>query len=269
MSPLAVPLDPSLAESSTRVVPVFQMNGISYNDNEPSAMALDTQQPQLSQPVHEAVKSGHHSTVQLLLRLQPSTLDIKDSRGRTPLSFAASNGYVDIAKTLLMAGADYAICDNHGDYPMHRAAENGNTDMLQLLMDHLADIQVVNNSGFTGLFIASQHGHSAAVALLLSRGADPNVVSVKWRRCALHQAAQNGHVEIVQLLISHGADIHALEARDATPLWLASQGGHTDIVRMLLEKGAAVDSRLAGTYHTPLHMSCQNGHLQTSQLLVA
>ncbi|HCR38575.1 MAG TPA: hypothetical protein DIV80_03745 [Synergistaceae bacterium] len=78
----------------------------------------------------------------------------RDKDGGTPLYYACEENdstltrrdrsypvdHLDIARTLIEAGADVNAKDIQGWTPLHEAAEAGRTDIVQLLLDHGADV---------------------------------------------------------------------------------------------------------------------------------
>jgi RNA polymerase primary sigma factor len=60
-------------------------------------------------------------------------VNARDESGTTLLSLAASKGRIGIAKLLLEAGADPAICDRQGKDPLKIAQANGFIDIVELL----------------------------------------------------------------------------------------------------------------------------------------
>ncbi|KAL8881573.1 MAG: hypothetical protein Q9198_001245 [Flavoplaca austrocitrina] len=67
--------------------------------------------------------------------------DLKDSYGRTPLSYAAGNGHVPAVQLLLEKRADIDFKDNDRRTPLWYAAEKGHVAVVQLLLDKGAEIQ--------------------------------------------------------------------------------------------------------------------------------
>ena len=97
----------------------------------------------------------------------------------------------------------------------------------------------------------------------------PNVgIGYNKKQTLLHLASEEGYTEIVKELIAMGADINAQNSSLHTPLNLVADGeNRTETMKVLLEKGANVnipDSQ----YCTPLHITCEQGNLEGTRLLL-
>ncbi|MBT4962636.1 MAG: hypothetical protein HON32_00500 [Francisellaceae bacterium] len=95
--------------------------------------------------------------------------------GSTPLHFACQYNKKNITEYLLSVGADYSFQDDTGCGPMHVAASNGDLEMLKTLLvsstDNAMRHRLINDrvaGGGTPLFIACQKGHLNIVKFLLS-----------------------------------------------------------------------------------------------------
>lgn len=121
--------------------------------------------------------------------------------GDTPLHVAAAGHRVEIARSLLAAGAEVAAAANRrNSQPLHYAADGnpGNAtwnperqvEMLQLLLDAGADIQAQDQNGATPLHRAVRTRCATAVRFLLEAGADVTVRN-KPGSTPFHLAVQN------------------------------------------------------------------------------
>ena len=90
----------------------------------------------------------------------------------TPLHEAANNGYVDVAKLLIKAGADINKGDRIGWTPLHEAVRNGHENVANLLIEAGADINKGDGDGKTPLHLAAERGHENMAELLIEAGAD-------------------------------------------------------------------------------------------------
>ena len=81
----------------------------------------------------------HHHAPTLLNLACPLTAHPLPSQDMTALMKAADRGRIEVAKTLLDAGADHAPADVNGWTALIYAAEGGNFDVLKALVDAGAD----------------------------------------------------------------------------------------------------------------------------------
>ncbi len=196
-------------------------------------------------------------------------IDSRDSNRRTPLMYAAWNGYDDIANRLLAAGANPELRDRDGNNAFDYAASRGLVDSLHFLLqrthtndDHymeyaqiiqatyaadparlpegtgkLTSVNHVNPEGQGPLHIAAGNGSLQLIDALVKRGAKVNLANNN-KQTPLHWAAWNNQASVVKYLIEQGGDISATDYGGNTPLILAAQNGGTESVQQLLAKGA-------------------------------
>ena len=67
--------------------------------------------------------------------------------GRTPLHFAAGNGHLQCARTLLRLGADINATDTALNTPVLHAALNGRKDVVEALEELECDMDHENSDG--------------------------------------------------------------------------------------------------------------------------
>ena len=214
--------------------------------------------------VHLAAYFGVDNAVQFLIG--SNNPDSNDSYGRTPLSWAAQNGHVEVVRLLLDRGADITAAGSGGETPLYCASWYGHIEVVRLLLDRGADITAADSDGWTPLSCASWYGHIEIVRLLLDRGADITAAnSDGWT--PLYCASRNGHIEVVRLLLDRGADITAADSDGWTPLYCASWNGLIEIVRLLLDRGADITAANSDGW-TPLYCASLNGHVEAIRLLL-
>ncbi|PGH04120.1 hypothetical protein AJ80_08582 [Polytolypa hystricis UAMH7299] len=196
-------------------------------------------------PLHLAAKLGLHQIISPLLD-NVIDLNAKDSRGRTPLSYAAEcgheavapacNGHTDVVKLLL--AVDEIVPDLRDKYrktPLSHAAYSGYEKVVELLLSS-PDVNphVISHRGYTPLFWAVYGQSEAVVKLWLDRQeVDLNYKNEYGNTAVCHAAAQ-GHVGILKLLLAKGADPEARGTRDRTPLRAAISSQCLEAVRLLL-----------------------------------
>jgi ankyrin repeat protein len=131
----------------------------------------------------------------------------------TALHFAAREGHVEAAQTLIGAGADLDVGDNYGTTPATIAVLNGHLDVAATLLDAGADPNVQDRYGRTPLFAAT----------------DLNTMDVNPRPTP---AITGDHrpVDIVRLALARGAEVDLPISADGLPQWVAQGGGHNPML---------------------------------------
>lgn len=99
---------------------------------------------------------------------------------------------------------------NVSDYtPLSLAASGGYVNIIKLLLAHGAEINSRTGSklGISPLMLAAMNGHTAAVKLLLDMGSDINAQIETNRNTALTLACFQGRHEVVSLLLDRKANV--------------------------------------------------------------
>ena len=195
----------------------------------------------VSDRFYQAIRNGNAADLGALLKSQD--VNAKDSRGATPLMYAAAFGNVGQMKLLLESGA--AVNARNAFNATALIWAGGDPVKSQMLLDHGADVNVRTQQGRTALMVAAKrNGNAALVRLLLERGADTKAAD----DTALITAALSGDVEIMRLLIEKGANVNSIGPRlGETPLHFAAASGSVEAVRLLLAKGANPNAALKNT----------------------
>jgi hypothetical protein len=119
-----------------------------------------------------AAKDGYADIVRDLLKAG-ARLDAKDNDGDTALMYAAIDDRVEVVKALLIAGADVNAQNNKGDTPLMAAALRGRTEVVRALLAGGADVGLRNQRGQTAVSLAEAEGHAETIDLLKQAGAEP------------------------------------------------------------------------------------------------
>ena len=163
-----------------------------------------------------------------------------DLRGFTGLHGVAYTGITQVAAAMVdMKTWDLNGRDSKGQTPLIWAARHGNFALAKLLLDQLdVDPSLADNHGVTPLIRAARTGHQDVVRLLLQReGVNPNLGD-EDSQTPLSHAAESGHEGIVKILLER-EDVNpdSVDEYGQTPLSHAADSGHEGIVKMLLARG--------------------------------
>ena len=215
---------------------------------------------------HCACAFGLQTAVCNILDSENADIDAATAIGNTALIRAASSGYVDLIKLLLIRGADPMKANWYGT-ALHCAAEAGQCESIRLLLDSGINVDLRDTFGRTPLHCASDQRHVLAMELLLDMGADPNARD-NTGVMLIHDAVQVGDERIMRRLLRDvRVDISATTNRESTALHYAAIGGHANVVRMLLDVGVEIDAR-DDSGRTALHLAAAWGRQDVVRLLL-
>jgi ankyrin repeat protein len=194
-------------------------------------------------PLLYAARENCAKCVDVLLE-NKADIDLPDPDGVSPLLVAIMNANWDLAKQLIVAGADVNQWDIYGEAPLLTAV-----DLRNRIDGGRASIDPTNTT--RGL---------AIVNLLLERGADPNMqlffkpanvrgpggTTTTRGATPLIRAANNGDLEVVKILLDHGADATLYTADRQTPIHAAIAGRAAEpqaveLIRILQKAGTDVN----------------------------
>jgi uncharacterized protein len=168
----------------------------------------------------------------------------------TPLTMAAREGDVEMARVLVNAGADINAAAGDGKTALSLAIFNGNYEVASFLVDNNADVNKADAQRFTPLFWAVDRRNMETapnfpwmvtvdpmplIRKMLDAGANPNALVNNTPRArmregsprivfatALMRAAFAGDLELVKLLLERGADPKILSKDNETMLSAAA-----------------------------------------------
>lgn len=149
----------------------------------------------------EAAAVGKFDVVAYIVGNHPDSVDDFAPDGFTPLGLACYFGQTEVARYLMMKGADVNLPSNNGFHvlPIHSAAAGNYTDIVRALVNAGAQVNVKQQAGVT----------------------------------PLHSAAQNGNADILILLLEHGAEVNTRMEGGKTPADLAREKGFEEIADIL------------------------------------
>ena len=146
-----------------------------------------------------------------------------------------------MAIELLKRGADPNKERGHnGSTPLHLAIIKENLDLAKKLLIEGAQLETRDDYGYTPLLEAVNFGASAEIIdLLLEHGANVHAVT-KDKNTALHFAAQHDDANMIRILTERGLLADVEDNNGCTPLHEAAHHGSKDAAEILTEKGQSL-----------------------------
>lgn len=160
------------------------------------------------------------------LEAEKDILDVgDDASNNAALHVAAENGYTELARLLVQAGADSMAQNRDGKTPVDLANEQGHGSLAQRLE------QVPK------LHAAAAAGNVEAVKKFIDEEQSINVKHPRDGYTPLHEAVRKGHADVVQVLLGAGADLFLRDKNQATALDVALEKGHAEIAKTIRRAG--------------------------------
>jgi ankyrin repeat protein len=149
----------------------------------------------------EASAAGKFDVVAHIVFNHPDAVNLYADDGFTPLGLACYFGQSEVARYLVLKGADVNLPSNNGFnvFPLHSAAAGNYTNIARMLVDNGAQVNVKQQASST----------------------------------PLHSAAQTGNLELLILLLENGAEVNARMEGGKLPADLAREKGFDDIAEIL------------------------------------
>jgi ankyrin repeat protein len=150
----------------------------------------------------EASAAGKFDVVAHLVYTHPEAVNFYAEDGFTPLGLACYFGQYEIARYLVLKGADVNLPSNNGFrvYPLHSAVAGDYTNIARMLIENNAQVNVKQQAGATALHSAAQNGNIDLLILLLEHGADVSI-RMEGGKLPADLAREKGFVEIAEALV--------------------------------------------------------------------
>lgn len=213
-----------------------------------------------------AVNKDDIGAIRALLKKGADIDTVSSNYGYTPLMQAVLKKKIDVARYLIIRGANFNQQANDGKTALHLAAIINDAEMFKMLIaagtnTYITDIedkrafQYVTSAKMASqlalyydnmneaLLSCAELGILGCVKFAIERGADVNT-SDKNRNTALILAAQNGDEAVINWLLYKGARPGKINIKGNTAALLARRHGYTDIADSL--ETAEIQEEIAG-----------------------
>ncbi len=201
--PQAASSSPAPASSSPRNAP--EQPPTSAPATPPPLALSAAEQAQLDQELIAAAKANNAPLVAGLIG-RGGNVNAKDAIQDSAFLYAGAEGFNEVLRLALAAGADVASTNRYGGTALIPASEHGHVETVQILIAAGVPVNHVNNLGWTAMQEAILLNNGGprqleVVRLLLDAGADPDIRDPEGRT-ALQNAERLGFAEIAALIRS-------------------------------------------------------------------
>ncbi|XP_069670620.1 uncharacterized protein [Periplaneta americana] len=206
-------------------------------------------------------------------------LEIKDSKGMTPLSWAACRGHLETVRLLVEKGAEVNTSDVFLPSPLHGAIYGSHVNVVKFLIKSGANVNAYDRNDQSPILAATRQNNVDVVKPLMKEGADVNAYNtygesladvyacVTYGESPIFAAARGGNVDTVRLLMDNGADVNVCNMFGEIPIFAAARGGNVDTVRLLMDNGADINvCNMIG--ESPIFAAARGGNVDTIRLLM-
>jgi len=184
----------------------------------------------------------------------PRRVGPEKTGGMTALLFAAREGHMETARTLIEGGADLNQMSADQFSPLVMAIANGHLTLAKYLLDKGADPNKVSISGLTALYAVidvqwaphawfpqptteqEKVGYLDLMKDLIAHGANVNAQSSGGRMAVHYATERNTGPKTLALLVEAGADLLARDADGRTPLEIAKLNEKTRLVEWITKR---------------------------------
>jgi ankyrin repeat protein len=204
---------------------------------------VDVSDTGIAEGLIRAVRRGHKSITEKLVK-NGTKLDERDQEGRTPLSWAAGNGFTDIAKCLIDGGAFLETCDAIWSPPSHLLNSNAELSGVATLFNMYDDVALRYPKGWTALRWAVEGNQQETAILIIENGADVLGKDL-WGSCSLSAAIAKRQEPILRAMIQYNKEA-CKKARlwyHWTALHIAAAHRSLSVMKLLLPDAADVTLR--------------------------
>ena len=218
----------------------------------------------LMSPLIEGLEMENSDIVLFLIVEACVNLNVKDSKGASPLHISVYNSMADIVEKLLECDVSINAKDDEGVTLLIIAAQEGDRNILKTLLQKNAQIDEQDLSGSTALMVAVKQylfedvseETRECVEMLLEWNADVNATDNENNNVLMQcdEAWSEANEELRLALIRAGCSINQQNDKGENHLVQAVESAHINVIEELIAHGADVNI-CVNNFYTPLDVT--------------
>uniref|UniRef100_A0A1I8A3N3 ANK_REP_REGION domain-containing protein n=1 Tax=Steinernema glaseri TaxID=37863 RepID=A0A1I8A3N3_9BILA len=148
-----------------------------------------------------ACEEGNLAALKELATVHRMNLDVVNRLGETAVHVSAGAGHPQIVMFLHSRGCPISTADSRGDTPLFWAARNGHGHVIRYLCQDPDQVSIngINKSEETALHVATRYSQTDAALALLEAGANIDLQD-EHGETALHIASWHGYAGLLHVL---------------------------------------------------------------------
>ncbi len=185
---------------------------------------------------------GNIKLLELLIEYG-ADINIKDSKGNTPLYLAVEYSEEAVVELLLKSGANQTFGNKEGNTPLILACSIGKEDIIKLLLADKNLVETVNKEGITPFLAASIVDKPNILQMLINEGADTHHTNLNDENALTLASFKCCEQNVKFLLDNKINDVNHQSKYGLTALMAAAYWGLTRIGKLLIDAGADTSSK--------------------------
>ena len=243
------PLGTAIVQENLEIVKMLIEKGADAN----MTYEVETEDGKIFQmsPLIEALEMENSDIVLFLILQGCANLNVKNSKGASPLHISVYNSMEDIVEKLLESEVSVNAKDDEGATPLIIAAQEGDRNILKTLLENNAQIDEQDLSGSTALMVAvkrylfedESEETRECVEMLLEWNADVNATDNENNNVLMQcdEAWSEGNEELRLALIRGGCSVNQQNDKGENHLVQAVESVHINVIEELIAHGADVN----------------------------
>lgn len=210
------------------------------------------------------LETAPHETITYMVSLEGNDVNKKTHDDRNYIFWAAYKNNLPLMKVLMDKGSSLDIVDTHGNSPLTYAATYGvmNTELYDFLIDNGADVNFTQEDGATALLLIAPYDQNFQMTKYFGEmGMDLNALDAEGNS-AFNYAARGGNIEMMDYLIKNGVDYKTLNEVGGNAMFFAARGMRGEqnplSVFVYLEEKEVWPNITDKSGNTPLHILARN-----------
>lgn len=189
--------------------------------------------------MHLAVKARNSALFLTAVAEKGADKNAVNSKGQTPVAFAAALGKKPALDALINLGVDLNQADTEGFGALSRAIQLRRSDIALALIAAGANI---NTSAYAPLNLAYDTNQMKIFEALIKAAVNVNITHEKSGQALLIELIKKEKISYAKLVIEAGANLNIADAEGNSPLVMCAKQTTPDLVSPLLARGLSVET---------------------------